>query len=163
MQYCSYRQQQRLRQVLDKADLNLNYPHSFRCDYLWIDFDKIRPKITELNGIWIGQINQPNIETLAMFGPEVDRSDLYTALKSIGHAASMLIRQQVGGSPVLAIVSAKGSITFPQPAAEEEQIDRALQLYAGLLADGLVERDSKKTAQERRENEREATKAARRR
>ena len=79
-------------------DLNLNYPHSFRCDYLQIDFDKIRPKITELNGIWIGQIKQPNIDTLAMFGPDVDRSALYVTLKSIGHAASILIRQQVGSA-----------------------------------------------------------------
>jgi hypothetical protein len=142
-------------------ELNEGYPVSFRADYLNIDFDRIRPQITELNGIWISQINQPNIDTLAMFGLEVDRSQLYDALRTLGHAASILIRQQVGNSAVPVIVSAKGSITFPQPAAEDEQIDRALQLYNGLLVAGIVEKESKKSVQEKREQERAAARAAR--
>lgn len=125
-----------------------------------IDFDRIRPQINELNGIWISQINQPNIDTLALFGLEVDRSQVYDALRTLGHAASILIRQQMGNSAVPVIVSAKGSITFPQPAAEEEQIDRALQLYNGLLVAGIVERESKKTSQEKREQERAAARAS---
>lgn len=142
-------------------ELNNAYPLSFRADYLNIDFERIRPQITELNGIWISQINQPNIDTLAMFGLDVNRSQLYGALRTLGHAASILIRQQIGNSAVPVIVSAKGSITFPQPAAAEEQVDRALQLYDRLLVAGIVEKESKKSAQEKRERERAAARAAR--
>lgn len=142
-------------------ELNDAYPVSFRADYLNIDFDRIRPQITELNGIWISQINQPNIDTLAMFGLEVDRSQLYDSLRTLGHAASILIRQQVRGTVVPVIVSAKGSITFPQPTAEDEQIDRAIHLYNELLVAGIVEKDSKKTAKEKRERDRTNARAAR--
>lgn len=142
-------------------ELNESYPVSFRCDYINVDFDRIRSQINELNGIWISQINQPNIDTLALFGLEVDRSQLYDALRSIGHAASILIRQHIGSTSVPVIVSAKGSITFPQPAAEEEQTARALHLYKTLLLPGVVEKDSRKTAKEKRERERENAKKVR--
>lgn len=142
-------------------ELNEGYPVSFRVDYINIDFNRIRPQITELNGIWISRINQPNIDTLALFGPDVDRSQLYDTLRSLGHAASILIRQQVGTANVPVIISSKGSITFPQPAVEEEQVDRALQLYNQLVLPGVVERDSRKTAQERRDQERAATRRSR--
>lgn len=141
-------------------DLNARYPITFRADYLRIDFDAIKAHIGEINGIWIGQINQPNIETLALFGPGVDKSSIYEALKSLGHAASILIKQPIGGVMVAVIVSAKGSITFPQPAAEAEQMERALAVYDQLLKFGLVEEDSKLTKKEARERERDALRAS---
>ncbi len=141
-------------------ELNELYPVSFRSDYLHIDFQAIRPQIREMNGIWISQINQPNMETLAFFGPGVDQSELYETLKSLGQAASILIRHEVSGAAIPVIVSAKGTVTFPQPAASEEQVARVLHLYQTLLKPGLVEKESRRTARDRRELERAAAQAA---
>jgi hypothetical protein len=144
-------------------ELNESYPTSFRADYLQVDFDRIRSQITELNGIWLSQINQPNIDTLALFGLQVDQSQLYAALQSVGHAAAILIKYEVCGNTFPAILSSKGSITFPQPGAADQQLDRALKLYEGLLMAQIIEKDSRRTAKEKRNALRETARASSRR
>lgn len=142
--------------------INESYPVSFRAEYLTVDFDRVRAKTNELQGIWISQLNQPNIETLAMFGSGVDKSDLYASLKSLGHASALLVRHQIGSSVVSVIISSRASITFPQPAAADEQLEKAMFIIDNLLRDGLVEHESKTTRRERKEREAKDRKAARR-
>lgn len=142
-------------------DWNELAPSRFRADYLHFDLEGLRTRIDEVRGIWRSGLNQPNVETFAVFGPDVDQSSLYEALSEMGYAASMLIAQQVNGHNLPVIVSARGSVTFPQPASEDEQIDRLLGLYDNLLKYGLLEVDSKKTSQEKRERERADARAAR--
>lgn len=140
---------------------NDSNPSRFRADYLHFDLESLQTRIGQIRGIWRSGLNQPNVETFAVFGPDVDQSSLYNALSELGVTASMLITQVVNGNSLPAIVSAKGSVTFPQPAAEEQQVDRLLGVYEQLLQYGLKEVESRKTAQERKAREREATKAAR--
>ena len=131
--------------------LNEAYPISFRADYLAIDFDRLRPKIKEFYGIWLSQIGQPNISSLAMFGDGVDKSALYKQLESLGHASSVQIRYMVNGRTFHVILSRRGTITFPQPASDREHLSRALSIYHDLLDGTLVEEDSSRTAKEKRE------------
>lgn len=141
-------------------DWNNRAPYRFRADYLHLDLEGIRTRINEVRGIWRSGLNQPNVETFAVFGPEVDKSSLYEALSDLGYVASMLISHQVVGNNIPVIVSAKGSVTFPQPAAEDEQVDRLLGLYDSVLKYGLVEVESKKTLQEKRDRDRAITRAS---
>lgn len=142
-------------------DWNDSAPSRFNADYLHIDLEGLRTRIDEVRGIWRSGLNQPNVETFAVFGPDVDQSSLYEELSDLGYAASMLITQVVSGNNLPVIVSAKGSVTFPQPAAEDEQIDRLLALYEALLKHGLVEVDSKRTTQEKKKREKEAARGGR--
>jgi hypothetical protein len=144
-------------------ELNERHVSRFRADYYRVDFDRIRRQIKEINGIWVGGINQPNIEALAVFGPGVDQSALYRDLKELGEASAILIRHDASGDPFTVILSARGSVTFPQPGDAEQQLDRTLSLCAGLLKPALVVVESRKTAKERRERERALRQPAKKR
>lgn len=141
-------------------DWNEAAPSTFRADYLHLNLEGIRARMNEVRGIWRSGLNQPNVESFAVFGSEVDQSTLYSALSDLGYAASMLISQQVNGNNLPAIVSARGTVTFPQPAAEGEQIDRLLGIYDELLQYGLIEQDSRRTKREKREQERQQARDA---
>jgi hypothetical protein len=133
----------------------------FRAEYINFDLEKLRSHIDEVRGIWRSGLNQPNVDTFAVFGSDVDQSPLYSELCELGYTASILVSQQVGETQVPVIISARGTVTFPQPAAEEEQIDRLLGLVDRLLKHGLVVVDSRKTAKEKREQERTRAKTIR--
>ena len=77
--------------------LNKEAPDVFNADYMRLDFQKLRPRFQEINGVWVSLVTVPFVNTLALFGSNVDKSELFRMAEALGVASSMLIAYSYQG------------------------------------------------------------------
>jgi hypothetical protein len=141
--------------------LNDSYPQSFRAEYVAFDFSVLENRLKELHGIWISQIRQQNVDTVAFFGAGVNNSSLYESIRTLGVASSILIKWLFKGESRPVILSARGSVTFPQPAPKQMHQEMVLAIVEDLLSPAIRVTESKRTMVERRKDERERARSRR--
>jgi len=103
--------------------LNRERTKTFNADYLGLDFSKIRPRVKEINGVWVSKMEQPFLKAIGLYGPNVDRSEMCKLAESFGVANAMLIIYDYGSTPYPVMISADYCIAFPGEVVERFCLD----------------------------------------
>lgn len=103
--------------------LNKEKPRSFNADFLSLDLGTIRPRVKEINGVWVSEMSQPFLRCIGLYGPNVDRSDMCKLAESLGVANSLLISYDFKNSPNPVMMSADYCVAFPGEVVEAYCLD----------------------------------------
>lgn len=100
-----------------------------------INFEKMIPKIDEMNGAWFANLKKAHLKTAAFFGPHVNKSDEYKEAAKEGNISSINIYFINNKKKEYSIsISQKGSIVlYDHFATIEEELDLVLQIYERLI------------------------------
>jgi len=131
----------------------------FRFDYFEMDFDQVKPRLNEISGIWVSNIQAANLNVMALFGKHVDQSEFFKQAQAIGIASALLIAYGWGSEIYPVILSRAGGIAFPMALPQAQCIDLLESVQTNLLDGALRRVDSKRTAREKREEAKEREKA----
>jgi hypothetical protein len=100
-----------------------------------VDFDYIRPKITEMSGVWV-KINQANLKSAGFFGYHVNKSkEVEEAIKD-GVLSSVLIKYIIPSTKEehSILISKKGTIVlFDTYNQIEDELDIVMSVYNDII------------------------------
>lgn len=123
--------------------LNKIHPSDFNADYLHLDFQQLRPRLGEISGIWVSKMSQPFLNCMALYGPNVDKSNMYKLAESLGVASSMLVAHKYQGKSYPVLLSCEYLIAFPTQEPTEVYFQIIRDMQATLFKDAISMLDSK--------------------
>ncbi|MEO0512668.1 MAG: hypothetical protein AAF108_07200 [Planctomycetota bacterium] len=130
--------------------LNSEFPVSFHGDYMEINFNTVKPRLKEISGAWVSNLQAAHVNVMALFGKHVDRSDFYRQAETIGSASSLLIAFEHQGTIHPVILSRTGGIAFPSKLPETQYFDILDAVRDSLLDGALSTVKSMRTKKEER-------------
>ncbi len=135
--------------------LNERMEGTFVAESLGVDFEKLRPLVTNIKGAWFGQMQAANITTTGLFGPHVDRSKEFKHAEDIGKLNALMMPYPCKDGTFMVMVTRSGTVVlYDAFDAEEPALEVVLEIREKLLdrawADPKQEKTKLKTARKRR-------------
>lgn len=99
-----------------------------------VDFTALRPQLRTITAGWFGDVQAANLRSTGMYGPNVDRSDEWIHLETIGTLRALSGPYAYNGSTFYMSITQKGGIVLSNAFDDEIMpLDIALDIKRRLL------------------------------